>query len=132
MDLSHRLWGVPESVRALKLGASDFLEKSCDLERLRLVVAGAARSAHPQRRLYEEGRARGSRYTTAALAGHSPAAHQVRDLLDRLARARFSALIITGKTGTGKGLAARILHHAGPALGAPWWKSTAPRCRASS
>ncbi len=36
---------VPDSVRALRLGAYDFLEKPCDLERLDLVVTSAARSA---------------------------------------------------------------------------------------
>jgi DNA-binding NtrC family response regulator len=111
--------GVPESVRALKLGAFDFLEKPCDSERLQLVVAGAARSARAQRRLHEEERARGSRFTSEAFAGRSPAAQQVRDMLLRLARVPFSALVITGETGTGKGLVARILHHAGPRSSGP-------------
>ena len=39
---------VPDSVRALRLGAFDFLEKPCELERLDMVVAGAARSARAQ------------------------------------------------------------------------------------
>jgi two-component system response regulator AtoC len=111
--------GVPESVRALKLGAFDFLEKPCEPERLQLVVAGAARSARAQRRLQDEGRARGSRYGPAAFVGRSPAARQVRDMLERLARVPFSALVITGETGTGKGLVARILHHAGPRASEP-------------
>ncbi len=111
--------GVPESVRALKLGAFDFLEKPCDQERLEIVVAGAARSARAQRRLRDEERARGSRYSPAAFIGHSPAAQEVRDMLARLARIPFSALLITGETGTGKGLAARILHHTGPRASGP-------------
>ena len=35
---------VPDSVRALRLGAYDFLTKPCEQERLDLVVASAARS----------------------------------------------------------------------------------------
>jgi two-component system response regulator AtoC len=111
--------GVPESVRALKLGAFDFLEKPCEPERLQLVVAGAARSASAQRRLHDEARACGSRYTPAAFTGRSPAAQEVREMLQRLARVPFSALVITGETGTGKGLAARILHHGGPRAAGP-------------
>jgi DNA-binding NtrC family response regulator len=111
--------GVPESVRALKLGAFDFLEKPCDEERLHLVVAGAGRSARAQRRLHDEERLRSSRFLPAAFVGHSSSARQVREMLERLAKVPFSALVITGETGTGKGLVARILHHSGPRSSGP-------------
>jgi DNA-binding NtrC family response regulator len=105
--------GVADSVRALRLGAFDFLEKPCDLERLDLVVAGAARSARAQRRLREESAAANRRYTPEAFVGRSDAARSVRDILARLSNAPLSALLLAGETGTGKGLAARILHHTG-------------------
>ncbi|HZP85455.1 MAG TPA: sigma-54 dependent transcriptional regulator [Burkholderiales bacterium] len=105
--------GVADSVRALRLGAYDFLEKPCDLERLDLVVAGAARSARAQRQLREQAAAENRRYTAEAFVGGSAAARSVRTLLAKLAAAPFSALFIAGETGTGKGLAARILHHSG-------------------
>ncbi len=111
--------GVPESVRALKLGAYDFLEKPCDQERLQLVIAGATRSARAQRRLHDEQRVRGSRYSPDAFIGRSALACEVRSMLGRLARVPFSALLITGETGTGKDLAARILHHTGPRASGP-------------
>ena len=111
--------GVPESVRALKLGAYDFLEKPCDQERLQIVVAGARRSARAQRRLQDEERVRGSRYSPSAFIGHSDAAKEVREMLIRLSRVPFSALLITGETGTGKGLVARILHYGGSRSGGP-------------
>jgi DNA-binding NtrC family response regulator len=105
---------VPDSVRALKLGAYEFLEKPSEPERLALVLAGAARSAQAQRRLKDEAQTRGSRYVPSAFLGHSTAAEQVRDMLGRLSRVPFSALVVTGETGVGKGLVARILHHSGP------------------
>src|SRR6185312_11175265 len=73
--------GVADSVRALRLGAFDFLEKPCDLERLDLVVAGAARSARAQRQLREHAEAENRRYAPAAFVGRSAAAHAVRELL---------------------------------------------------
>jgi two-component system response regulator AtoC len=105
--------GVADSVRALRLGAFDFLEKPCELERLDLVVAGAARSARAQRQLRERAAAENRRYTPAAFVGESDAAHGVRELLAKLARVPLSTLLLTGETGTGKGLAARILHYSG-------------------
>jgi DNA-binding NtrC family response regulator len=111
--------GVPDSVRALRLGAFDFLEKPCEQERLDLVVTGAARSARAQRRLQDEAAAKSQQYALQAFVGRSAAARWVREMLGKLIQVPFSALIISGETGTGKGLAAHILHHGGPRSDGP-------------
>jgi len=110
---------VPDSVRALRLGAFDFLEKPCDQERLDMIVAGAARSARAQRRLRDEADALTRKHSPDSFLGHSAAASEVRGMLERLTEVPFSALIITGETGSGKGLAARILHHSGQRAAGP-------------
>lgn len=104
---------VPDSVRALRLGAYDFLEKPCDLERLDLVIASAARSASMSRRVIEQSKQGHRRYSPEAFVGHSGKAQQIRKLLSKLNQVPFSALIIGGETGTGKGLIAKILHYGG-------------------
>lgn len=104
---------VPDSVRALRLGAYDFLEKPCPIGRLDLVVTGAARSARAQRRILDQAKQRNQRYSPEAFLGRSPASRAVRSLLQRLAQVPLSALVIEGETGTGKGLVARILHYSG-------------------
>jgi DNA-binding NtrC family response regulator len=104
---------VADSVRALRLGAYDFLEKPCDQKRLDLIVAGAARSARAQRQLSEQARQRRRGYSVDAFIGRSAAAAGVRDVLRKLCDVPFSALVVGGETGTGKGLATRILHYSG-------------------
>ncbi len=104
---------VPDSVRALRLGAYDFLEKPCDLERLDLVVTSAARSAVIQRRVIDQTKQGHRRYSPEAYIGHSTQAQEIRKLLAKLTQVPFSALIIGGESGTGKGLTARILHYGG-------------------
>lgn len=104
---------VRDSVRALRLGAYDFLEKPCDLDRLDLVVASAARNAGLQRRVIDQVQSRHRRYSPDAYVGGSAKALEVRLMLAKLTQVPFSALILGGETGTGKGLAARILHYGG-------------------
>ncbi|HVO27327.1 MAG TPA: sigma-54 dependent transcriptional regulator [Candidatus Margulisiibacteriota bacterium] len=110
---------VTDSVRALRLGAFDFLEKPCDQKRLDLVVAGAARSARAQRRLRDQALQQHHSYSIDAFIGDSAAAAATRDVLRKLSQVPFSALIIGGETGTGKGLATRILHYNGLRSGGP-------------
>jgi len=110
---------VPDSVRALRLGAFDYLEKPCEMDRLDLVAAGAARSARAHRRLSDERALHSRQYTADSFVGGSPAAAQVRAVLRKLSVVPLSALILSGETGVGKGLAARILHHSGTRAAGP-------------
>lgn len=104
---------VPDSVRALRLGAYDFLEKPCDLERLDLVVASATKAARAQRQLSDQAENQHRRYSIDAFVGRSQAAENIRKLLQKLVQVPLSALIIGGETGTGKGLVTKILHFNG-------------------
>ncbi|WP_242464389.1 sigma-54-dependent transcriptional regulator [Thiococcus pfennigii] len=110
---------VPDSVRALRLGAYDFIEKPCPIARLELVVAGARRSGLAQRRLRFQGADGSRRYTPQSYIGRSAITERTRQMIAKLAQVPFSALIIGGETGTGKGLVARILHHSGPRADGP-------------
>jgi len=110
---------VADSVRALRIGAYDFLEKPCDQKRLDLVVASAARSALAQRRLDDHALNQNRAYPVSSFIGSSKAATEVREVLQRLIDVSISALVIGGETGTGKGLVARILHNSGPRAKAP-------------
>lgn len=51
--------------------------------------------------------------------GNSAQAQQIRALLEQLCGLPVSAIVITGETGTGKGLAARLLHEGGCRQGKP-------------
>ena len=110
---------VPYSVRAMRLGAFDFLTEPCDQKRLDIVIKGAMRSARAQRRIRDENENLSRHYTPESFAGFSAAARTVREMLGKLTEVPFSALVITGETRTGKSLAARTLHHAGPRAEGP-------------
>ena len=110
---------VADSVRAVRLGAYDFIEKPCSLDRLNLLVEGAARSARAQRRLQHQAASQHDQYAIDSLIGDSPAMASLRAMLKQIVKVPFSSLIVSGETGTGKGMIARILHYSGVRSHAP-------------
>jgi two-component system response regulator PilR (NtrC family) len=92
---------VETAVQALKLGAFDFISKPLDLKNLRNVVRNALKLDR-------------ERATEASqLLGDSSAMRELRDLVDRVARSQ-APVHISGDSGTGKELVARLIHDSGP------------------
>ena len=93
------------AVAALKAGAFDYLAKPVALDQLRSLIKSAlslpARSGSS-----EAGQPSGA---AAQLIGESMAIAQVRQMIEKLARSQ-APLYISGESGTGKKLAARLIH----------------------
>ncbi|HBM90327.1 MAG TPA: sigma-54-dependent Fis family transcriptional regulator, partial [Rhodospirillaceae bacterium] len=104
---------IETAVGAIKRGAYDFIEKPCELKRLNLLVEGAARSARAQRRLDNQTQEQNNKYSIRMLVGKSKAIGLLREMVKQVAQVPFSSMIITGETGTGKGLITNILHYSG-------------------
>ncbi|HEY2418982.1 MAG TPA: sigma-54 dependent transcriptional regulator [Steroidobacteraceae bacterium] len=103
---------VESAVRALKLGAFDFVSKPLDLGVLRKLVATAVKLA--------------GRDTPAASASHAPRLLgqsremiALRELIARVARSQ-APVHITGASGTGKELVARLIHDSGARADGPF------------
>jgi DNA-binding NtrC family response regulator len=100
---------IDTAFRAVKLGASDFLTKPFDTERLLVTIknalAGRALRLEVVRLRDEVNR----RERLDNLIGRSPAMQEVFGLIRRMAGSQVSVLI-TGDSGTGKELVARAIH----------------------
>ncbi|MEQ1868896.1 MAG: sigma-54 dependent transcriptional regulator [Vicinamibacterales bacterium] len=97
---------IESAVRAIKLGAFDFVEKPLSLDKTVLVVRNALR----QRRLEDENRAlRAKVDRTHTMVGDSDAMRQLRDQVAMAAPTNGRVLIL-GENGTGKELVARTIH----------------------
>jgi len=98
------------AVTALKAGAFDFVQKPVDLEQLRNLVDTALKiPKNPPP----------SENSETQLTGDSPPMQQLRTQIARLARSQ-APIYISGESGSGKEVAARLIHEQGPRSEAPF------------
>ena len=98
------------AINALKAGAFDFLTKPVDLGRLRELVATALR-------LRSGEDAEGP--VDTRLLGESPPMKTLRNQIQKLARSQ-APVYISGESGSGKELVARLIHEQGPRAEKPF------------
>lgn len=97
---------IDQAVRLMRSGAVDFVTKPFEMD-------GFLRRIEAARRVSPEGRG------TPYVLGESPVMRRVEDLLRRYAPGDLPVLI-TGETGSGKEVAARLLHQISPRGAAPF------------
>src|SRR6476619_1590188 len=97
---------IETAVKAIKLGAYDYIEKPLSLENVTLRV----KHALEQYRLEEENRSLRTKVQRKfELVGQSPAMQQLRQLIDT-AGPTNSRVLVGGENGTGKELVERAIH----------------------
>lgn len=101
------------AIAAMKAGAYDYLTKPFKVEEVGLVVERALerRMLHRQNIVLRD-EIKG-RYKLARLIGKSPPMQRLFDMIQKIAPARTSVLLI-GESGTGKELLGRALHELSP------------------
>jgi two-component system response regulator PilR (NtrC family) len=99
------------AVRALKLGAFDFVSKPLDLAGLRKLVSSAIKLA--------DTRDGNDAVLGPRLQGTSPSMQHLRGMIARVARSQ-APVHISGESGTGKELVAKLIHESGPRRDGPF------------
>jgi len=113
---------IEDAVLALKIGAFDFVSKPVDLSILRKLVNTALklRSEDPVKDLSATaGESPGTDDGMSRLTGNSEAIQRCKNMIRKLARSQ-APVLISGESGSGKELAARLIHDLGPRAGKPF------------
>jgi two-component system response regulator PilR (NtrC family) len=95
------------AIQALKKGAFDFLNKPVDLGLLRTLVENALRASETVV------------HASPRLIGESEVVQQIREKVAKLSRSQ-APVYVSGESGVGKEMVARMIHDLGPRAGGPF------------
>ena len=109
---------VDTAVESIRRGAYHYLTKPFKLDELDLFLARALDEARLRTRAASLQRALRDRFSLQSMVGSSPAMQRVFDLAERVAAAN-APILVTGETGTGKGMLARAIHAESPRAEGP-------------
>ncbi|ADZ70727.1 sigma-54-dependent transcriptional regulator [Polymorphum gilvum] len=107
---------IETAVSAIKRGAYDYIEKPFKADRLILITDRALEASKLKREIRELKQRSGD---TMRLVGESSAINQLRQTIERVA-ATNSRILISGPSGSGKELAARMIHDLSPRARGPF------------
>ena len=102
---------MKSTVKAIQLGAFDYLVKPLDVDRLKLVVKRAIESREASRALSHLVAQAQSDYQVGNIIGRSAAIREIYKAIGAVSVSRTSVLIV-GESGTGKELVAKAIHYA--------------------
>src|SRR5260370_14518558 len=110
---------VDNAIRVIQAGATNFIQKPWDNEKLLADVRGVVARRHAEEENEQLKRALRQRYKFENLVGKSEPMLRVFDLVSQVASSR-STVLIQGESGTGKELIAKALHTSSPRKNRPF------------
>ena len=110
---------IETAVKAMQLGAENFLTKPVDMTHL---AAAIARVAEKVRLTRQNARLRALDHEAEGIGslGVSPAMREMARQIELLAASERSTVLLQGESGTGKGWVARVIHNLSPRSGGPF------------
>jgi DNA-binding NtrC family response regulator len=115
---------VETAVEAMKQGAYHYANKPFNLDELALLVQKALETTELRREVRALRRTQAQPYSLDRIVGESEAVIAVRALLKKIAASPASTVLLTGESGTGKDLAAKVIHYSSDRAHKPFMNVT--------
>ncbi|MCM3881985.1 MAG: sigma-54 dependent transcriptional regulator [Vicinamibacterales bacterium] len=106
------LSNVELAVEAMKAGAYHYANKPFNLDEITLLVEKALETTRLRREVRALRASQAQPYSFDRIVGESNAIAHLKVLLQKIAASPASTVLLTGESGTGKDLAAKVLHYA--------------------
>jgi DNA-binding NtrC family response regulator len=110
---------IDSAIEAIRIGAFDYMSKPCPLDELEVRIGRALERQSLQTRATLVERAFTPPDVGGFFLGDSPEFREAVQLMDRVAQTD-SSVLITGETGSGKEMAAKLIHAHSPRRGRPF------------
>jgi two-component system, NtrC family, response regulator AtoC len=115
---------VDTAVEAMKHGAYHYANKPFNLDEIALLVEKALETTRLRREVRALRASQAQPYSLDHIVGRSPAVEHVKGLLRKVAVSPASTVLLTGESGTGKDLAAKVLHYQSDRASRPFMNIT--------
>jgi DNA-binding NtrC family response regulator len=115
---------VDNAVEAMKHGAYHYANKPFNVDEIALLVAKALETTQLRREVRALRASQAQPYSLDRIVGESDVMVGIRALLQKIAGSPASTVLLTGESGTGKDLAAKVLHYASDRAAKPFMNIT--------
>ena len=115
---------VETAVEAMKLGAYHFANKPFNLDEVAATVERALETTRLRREVRQFRTNAARPYSLERIIGASPTLTDLRRLVARVAVSPGSTVLVTGESGTGKDLVAKIIHYTSDRASRPFMNIT--------
>ena len=115
---------VDNAVEAMKHGAYHYANKPFNVDEIALLVAKALETTQLRREVRALRASQAQPYSIDRIVGDSDVMVGVRALLQKIAASPASTVLLTGESGTGKDLAAKVIHYASDRSSKPFMNIT--------